>query len=65
MAVSYRASLGDGPARVCTASLTTLSDDALVSVRTVRRQLGALMALGLIRTDHRKGGHTPSYMVHL
>ena len=63
MAVAYRASLGDGPERVCTAALATLADDALVSVRTVRYGLVALAALGWIHTDNRKGGRRPSTWV--
>ena len=58
MAVAYYASLGDG--RVCFASLTTLSKQALVSVRTVRYHLVTLAALGLIQTDNRTGGHAPT-----
>ena len=59
MAVAYRASLGDD--RKCFASLTTLSKQALVSVRTVRYHLVTLAALGLIHTDNRTGGHSPTH----
>ena len=58
LAVAYRASLGDD--RECFASLTTLSKQALVSVRTVRYHLVTLAALGLIHTDNRTGGHAPT-----
>ena len=61
MAVAYYASLGAGPKRVCFASLNTLSKQALVSKRTVRRHLAALAALGLIHTDNRAGGHSPNH----
>ena len=59
MSVAYRASLGDD--RECFASLTTLSKQALVSVRTVRYHLVTLSALGLIHTDNRTGGHAPTH----
>ena len=49
MTVAYYASLAAGPERVCFAQMKTLADRALVSERTVRRHLGSLAALGLIR----------------
>ena len=61
MSVAYYASLGAGPKRVCFASLTTLSKQALVSKRTVRYHLATLAGHGLIQTDHRTGGHAPNH----
>ena len=58
MTFAYYASLGDG--RVCFASIETLADRALVSIATARRHVGALVALGRIQTDNRKGGHKPT-----
>ena len=63
MTFAYYASLGDG--RVCFATLKTLADRALVTGRTVRRCVQALIDRGLIQTDNRKGGHAPTtWTVH-
>ena len=58
MTFAYYASLGDG--RVCFATVETLADRALVTERTVRRCVLALIDRGLIESDNRKGGHAPT-----
>ena len=61
MSVAYYASLGGGPERVCFAQVKTLADRALVSERTIRTHLAALVGHGLIQTKYRGGGHTPTH----
>ena len=61
MSVAYYASLGAGPERVCFAQVETLANRALVSKRTVRYHLVTLAALGLIHTDNRTGGYSPTH----
>ena len=63
MTFAYYASLGDG--RVCFAQVKTIATHALVSERTVRRCVLALIDRGLIESDNRKGGHAPTtWTVH-
>ena len=58
MTLAYYASLGE--ARECFATVTTLADRALVTGRTVRRCVQALIDRGLIQTDHRSAGNAPT-----
>ena len=61
MAVCYYASLGtDDEERTCYAKVKSIAARAIVSERTVRSHLPALVALGLIQTEYRKGGHMPT-----
>ena len=61
MTLIYYASLSARPERVCFAQVKTIADRALVSERTVRYHLGSLAALGLIHTDNRTGGYSPTH----